>query len=601
MDFSEGAKRELREWAKTRGIGHFRRTCPDCSTERHNKNSECLSADIDADKVLARCWHCERQGAAKLIERVDFKPYVPSASAPVVKQKFEAVRTMGKALDAMTKAFLKGRGISETTAEIFGLTYAVAYFPDMKREGPGLAFPYYQDHKVVGHKVRSTEEKAHVCKPALYSLFGIQNVDMTESTQFLICEGEIDALSMYEAGIPNATSVPNGASSFSRVENQEDAKAVYAFLWTAKKEIDKAKRILIATDSDEPGQRLADELARRVGKHRCWRVAYPDDCKDANDVLLKHGKKKLAECVDKAEPWPIDGLYEASQYFPAVFDLYENGFGERVLTGIPAVDEIYSVGKGLLTIITGIPANGKSTFVDQLMVNMARTRDWTMGICSFENPPHVHIAKLSEMLMQKHFFDTSVPGKKMSMKELADIQPFINQHFKFLQQDDGKKATLDSIIERIKTAVFRWGIQAAVIDPYNYIQRPKSANNETEWIDDMLTQLRLTAQLLDIHIWFVAHPTKLPMDGEGSYPPPRGYSISGSGAWYSKADFGLTVHKVPDRPSQVRIINWKTRFDWLGKEGEASILYDNQKNCYISDAFTDLEPFTAGRYGDDDE
>lgn len=601
MDFTEQAKQELRAWAMTKGIGHFRRTCPDCSNDRYNKRSECLSADIDADKVLARCWHCEREGATRLVERVDFKPFVPAPKPVVAKPKFDAVKTIGKGLDAVSRAFLKERGISETTAEVYGVTYALAFFPDLRREGPAIAFPYYQEDKIVGHKVRCTEEKAHVCKPALYSLFGIQNVDMAESKDFIIAEGEIDALSFYEAGMMNATSVPNGASSFSRNDNADDAKAVYAFLWTAKKEIDKAKRILIATDNDDPGMKLADELARRIGKHRCWRVEYPEGCKDANDVLLKHGKAKLIECVDNAKPWPIDGLYEAAQFFPAVFDLYENGFGDRILTGIPAVDEIYSVGKGLLTIITGVPANGKSTFVDQLMVNLARTKGYVIGICSFENPPHVHIAKLSEMLLQKHFFDTSTPGEKMTAKELSEVQPFINQHFKFLQQDDGRKATLESIIERIKTAVFRWGIQAAVIDPYNYIQRPKTANNETEWIDDMLTQLRLLAASHDLHLWFVAHPTKLSMDNEsGEYPAPRGYSISGSGAWYSKADFGLTVHKVHDRPGVVRIINWKTRFDWLGKEGETTILYDNTKNVYINDALTDLEPFKA-RYGDDDD
>ena len=163
----------------------------------------------------------------------------------------------------------------------------------------------------------------------------------------------------------------------------------------------------------------------------------------------------------------------------------------------------------------------------------------------------------------------------MTKAELEGTLPFINTHFKFLSQDDGRKASLDSIIERVKTAVFRWGIQGAVIDPYNYIARPKSVESETQWIDDMLTQLRLLAQCHGIHLWFIAHPTKLVMDAEGNYPPPRGYSISGSAAWYAKADFGLTLHRDPKQPGVVRFINWKTRFDWLGKEGEASLLYSD--------------------------
>jgi twinkle protein len=204
--------------------------------------------------------------------------------------------------------------------------------------------------------------------------------------------------------------------------------------------------------------------------------------------------------------------------------------------------------------------------------------------------------------LQKHFFDSEL-GYKMSRQELESVQPFIARHFKFLNQDDGQKATLDSIIERIKTAVFRYGINAAVIDPYNYIARPAKADSETVWIDDMLTRLKLLAQSSGIHIWFIAHPTKLPMDSEGNYTPPRGYSISGSAAWYSKADFGLTVHRVPDRPGLVEVICWKCRFDWLGKEGKVGILYDTQTNVYLADAVADLPPmsYREAKRGDDGE
>ena len=98
----------------------------------------------------------------------------------------------------------------------------------------------------------------------------------------------------------------------------------------------------------------------------------------------------------------------------------------------------------------------------------------------------------------------------------------------------------------------------------------------------MLTKLRLMAQYHGIHLWLVAHPTKLQPDRDGVYPPPRGYSISGSAAWYSKADFGLTVYRIPDKPGQVKFINWKTRYDWMGKEGEATILYDVATHQFLT-------------------
>ena len=126
--------------------------------------------------------------------------------------------------------------------------------------------------------------------------------------------------------------------------------------------------MILATDNDAPGEALAEELARRLGKERCWRVRWPqkrdrprasssssssgdkvdvevlasedgglnsalpsltfqadikdvgtpdaidmdtDDGfrKDANDVLVKDGEDELRRLIDNAEPTPINGLY----------------------------------------------------------------------------------------------------------------------------------------------------------------------------------------------------------------------------------------------------------------------------------------------------
>lgn len=588
MQYTDDEKNAVRVWALAKGSGHYRRTCFACSETRTNKKARILSVTIDHEKALYMCFHCDAKGAVRLDpnDKRDAEPkWTEKKVAKGAVKKIEAI------LDPIAKQFLKGRGISEETAASYGVVNALAYFHDLRREDWAVAFPYIVNGRVQGHKVRCMAEKANTCDTTLGSLCGLQLVDMEKNSDFIICEGEMDMLSFGEAGVANATSVPNGSSSFTRDEGT-DIKTTMAFLWSAKEKMDAAKRIVIASDADEPGTKLAEELARRIGKHRCWRVAFPDDCKDANDVLLKHGGERLRTCVELAEPWPIEGLYEASAFAGNVTKLYDDGLGERILTGMPPIDDLYSCGPGLLTILTGIPGHGKSTMVDQFMLNLARRHGQSFAICSFENPIHVHIAKLAEMLTQKHFFETDRAGERMSKRELEDCLPFINEHFKFLSQDDGQKASLASIVERIKTAVFRWGISGAVIDPYNYIARPTKDVNETQWIDDMLTTLRLTAQYHGIHLWLIAHPTKLMPDRDGNYPPPRGYHVSGSAAWYSKADFGLTVYRVPDKPGVVKFINWKTRYDWMGKEGECEILYDTATNTYLTDIMDDLHPYS---------
>ena len=57
------------------------------------------------------------------------------------------------------------------------------------------------------------------------------------------------------------------------------------FIWNAKKKLDECQKVVIAMDSDKSGQAMAEELARRIGKDKCFKIEYPEDCKDANEVL----------------------------------------------------------------------------------------------------------------------------------------------------------------------------------------------------------------------------------------------------------------------------------------------------------------------------
>ena len=102
---------------------------------------------------------------------------------------------------------------------------------------------------------------------------------------------------------------------------EEETK--FAYLWNCRAVLDQAVRIILATDSDPPGQALAEELARRLGRDRCWRVRWPttEDTgeqqgqaelarKDANEVLMKDGHEELHRLVAAAEPYPIRGLFK---------------------------------------------------------------------------------------------------------------------------------------------------------------------------------------------------------------------------------------------------------------------------------------------------
>ena len=540
--------------------GQHRYTCPWCSPTRKKKHDTCLAVNRGYDSILYSCHHgdCGASGVVWLQEKN--KGYAKLEDRTPMKAASDY-----DSLDERHYEFLTSRGISAATAAKFKLV------GDDYKGIPALGFLYFdKDGKPQAIKHRKLSEKGFVCTNGPASFFGLDRIK--KGDDLVIVEGEMDVLALAEAGV-NAISVPNGAGlkvTEGRIDPSEDKK--FKFLWDAKEYVDAAKRIVIATDADAPGEALAEEIARRVGKERCWRVSFPEGSKDSNDVLLKQGTDALRKAVSEPTAWPVQGLYDAERFSDLVWELYDKGAGKGESTGYESVDELYSVVPGQVTIVTGIPSSGKSEFIDQVMMNLATTKGWKFGICSFENEPRFHIAKLMSKRAGVHFFEGY--HRRMNKEEALAAFNFVNEHFAFVHQDDGSLADLDSILDRLRIAILRFGIRGAIIDPYNFISRDNRDKSETEWISDMLTKVKAFAMGHGIHIWFVAHPTKMQRGADGRIPPPGGFDISGSAAWFAKADCGLTVHREKDDPTIAQIHIWKCRFAWVGKQGQTNLLYN---------------------------
>lgn len=560
-------KEQMRGVAVRLGQGQHKVVCPICSHNRKKKTDRTLSLKIDNEKALYQCWHCDEQGAVNLGEKIIFK------ERPVAIAK----KLQETDLSSASLMWLQGRGISEDTARKAGLKTVSHWIQSAGKETECIVFPYQNKGQTYASKIRSIELKGFSCNGAPSTMFNIENVEPKEA--MIICEGEMDALAFMEAGYSSVVSVPNGAVMKvvdGKIDPNEDNK--FKFIWNAKKRIEMSSKVIIATDGDASGQAMAEEIARRIGKDKCWKIDFDDKCKDANDVLMKRGTDGIDDLIVNSRPWPVAGLYQAEHFYDELDEIYEKGMGRGESTGYDNVDELYTVSEGQLTIVTGHPSSGKSEFIDQIMVNMAQSKGWKFAVCSFENEPRLHIAKLISKFKRKPFFEGQTD--RLSYDDLNHGKRFVQDHFSFLYQADGSQSTIDNIVDRLKVSVMRHGVRGAVIDPYNYIQRTGDAS-ETDWVSSLLTKIRVFAQAHGVHIWFVAHPTKMMRGADGKVPAPKGYDISGSAAWFAKADVGLTVHRPdPVRTVESEIHVWKCRFSWVGKQGVTELDFDMLTSCY---------------------
>ena len=541
--------------------------CPYCSGERRKTTSKDMTLTRKPDgAVVFHCHHCQTNGSVQ----------------PQQERKLSAVPSptiVSNALEAHHYDWLSKRGISKPTADKMKLFASEKYFSKLGKSADAIGFPYYRNGALVAAKYRSFPEKDFTQDSGgAHDFFGIDQV--IKGQPIIIVEGEIDCLTLLERGMTNVVSVPSGAPikvADGKVLPSEDKK--FAYVWNAREIIDAAPYVVLATDQDTAGQALAEELARRIGKEKCRLAKF--DKKDLNEVHLDDPSRNTVEdIIAGATAYPISGISDAGVYFERLNDLYNKGTGKGFSTGYQSVDEIYTVAPAQLTVVTGYPSSGKSNFIDQVMVNLARQNDWKFAVCSFENQPEIHISRLMEIYTRKRFFD----GKdRMSEQEKETAFKFVKEHFLFIDTNGEEPSTLDSILERARAAVKRMGVRGLIIDPYNYIELPRNEGTETAAISDMLTRVQKFCKAHDVHTWFIAHPSKITRQGVDQ-PRPDGMSIAGSMAWWAKTDCGITVHR---KDHHVEIAVWKCRYRWVGTQGETTMLYNKTAGTYSEnlDAF----------------
>jgi twinkle protein len=572
------AEKLLEHGIRLRGYspGNHKLICPKCSHTRKNKTDPCLSVTISGDGAVWRCHHCGNSGGVSEHER-DESSYRQPRRGALAKPTRQP--------DAVTPAILEwfsARGISEEVVRRNRIGAARTWLPGLEAEVDAIAFAYYRDCELVNIKFRAITSKSFAqVKGAEKILYGLD--DITDSKTAIIVEGEMDKLALEEAGLRNAVSVPDGAPKSVKDGDPDPADLKFEYLANCAGQLDRLDRIVLAGDADGPGHALAEELARRLGKERCWRVRWPDSgdapCKDANEVLQLHGPQVLAECIAVAEPYPIAGLHSVHDFGDETLALYRDGRSRGHSTGWAALDEYMTIRDGELSVVTGIPNGGKSEFIDALMVNLAKHYGWRFAVCSFENPPAEHIAKLAEKYLGLPFWDGAT--SRMSEADLQRGMEWVADRFHLIRADD-EAPTIDWILQAARGAVMRHGVRGLVIDPYNELEHKRQTNQtETEYVSQLLGKVKRFAQAHGVHVWFVAHPAKMQRDG-GSIPPPTLYDISGSANWANKADIGLVVHRDPSHdPTRTDLYIRKVRFKSVGKIGLVSLRYERSTGRYF--------------------
>lgn len=438
-------------------------------------------------------------------------------------------------------------------------------------KGNVIVFPFLEHGRVVNEKYRAPGKKFWQRAGGRRTFWNADALDdpalKSGHMPLVITEGEIDALTAIDCGFPLTVSVPDGAPAVADGDDPEklgelegsEESGKFEFLWNNRDRLKHVKRFILAVDNDAPGKRLAAELVRRLSAGRCLFVTYPTDCKDLNDVLTKHGPEHVASVLNAARPYPVRGLYRLSEYpeLPAV---------PTVSTGWWTVDKHLLPYPGEFMVVTGIPSHGKSTWVLNLLTNLASLHGWRSAIFSPEMPTVPHLRDKLRRI------------KGGTRQAEPHIDAFIDDAFVFIDADptggDEADFDLDFIIDKATDAVLRDGIRCLVIDPWNEVEHAKRRDETmAEYIGRGIRQLKRFARQYEVAVIVIAHPTK-EVGRDGKSRPPTMYDIDGSAHWFNKADHGVVIDRPNSYANESVIRIAKVRFDETGAKGEIRMNYD---------------------------
>jgi twinkle protein len=528
--------------------GEVKTTCPKCAQQRKKKNDPSLGVNID-DGVW-KCHHCGWSGSVNQYVRPEARPELKS----------DKIFT-----------YFTNRSILPETVTKFQISEGVEWMPQDQKEHKVICFNYYLEDDLINIKFKTSDKMFKMVKDARKIPYNINSIKDKEYV--IICEGEEECMVWDQCNRTSVVSVPNGASKNNN--NLEWLDSVYDMF--------EGKIIYLATDNDEPGRKLGEDLARRFDAADIRIIRFPEGQKDANDCLKAFGGLFVSRLFDDAQHMAVKEIAIVDDYLETILSYQENGFPVGYKVNLPETDKHLSWNRGELVVVSGIPTFGKTTWLDYMYVRLSQINGWKFGIFSPENMAPLKIMRLAEQLSGK-------PVTQMNRSELNRMLEIIKTRFYFFNTEKIEDFTLGALLKTAQTMVKRYGIDCLCLDPFNYIDNPSKEESTHDRAGDLLRELKKFAVHHDINVTLVAHPRKQDKTG-GQYNVPRMYDIAQSSHFYNVPDVGIIVHRtfVDGVNDPVEVFIQKIKHHFRGQLGSIQYNFDRATGRYSENGkFDDL-------------
>lgn len=518
--------------AQTRLHGNelqFKR-CPYCEGSGHDDYTFAVNVVSGAFKCLRAS--CGKQGHFVELARDFGYPLEFEGDTPKQYRQLPQIKLPVR--DGAIK-YLMGRGISADIARRYSITVS-------EKDNTVMMFPFYDENGILTFVKyrktnfdRSRDKNKEWCerdtKPIL---FGMKQCT-ADRKRLVITEGQLDSLSVVQAGIQNAVSVPTGAKGFTWVK--------FCHEW-----VDSFDEIVVFGDNEHGHITLANEMLIHFGYKKIKVVRNEDYLgeKDANDILRKYGATAIQTCINNATEMPTKHVKRLSDVESVNLEAQEH-----IRTGIYLLDKVIGgLYLGTVTVLTGRRGEGKSTLASQIVANTLNQTDnegqpYSVFIYSGELPNYHFKRWLDLQIAGNENIEESINEYGDTVYTLApDKVAIINSWYRdrayiydsnMIDADDDIEDP-ESLLETIANEVRRHNIKLVLIDNLmtavdigseNYFQAQSAFVNKVKKL----------AMRYNIAVLLIAHPRK------SSDSKLTNDSISGSGDITNRVDTVVTYSR----------------------------------------------------------
>lgn len=430
--------------------------------------------------------------------------------------------------------------------------------------GTVVAFPYIAGGKPYAAKFRAIEAKDWRSSQGVSR--GLYNADalmQNASLPIVLTEGEMDCLSVIQAGYERAVSLPDGWTvDGGKRDVLIEAEALFR----------QSPFVIVAGDADEAGASLPRTMANILRGHDVRFVTWPDGCKDANDVLVKHGEGVLNNCLLSARRMDPEG-----GFITGISDLPPLPSRRVLRPNNKPLDFVLAFEVGAMSVGTGTPGSGKSTLTTFAAYHVAMSEHVRVGFLAFETHPYKIRDHLCRLMTGKPWGELPEMAQQATAAKLDLSFRIVHRTY------DAGSHNLGWLKEMVYTLAVRDNCKLVIVDPWNELEHlPEPGESMTAYINFAIQQIRVWAEQYDCHICLIAHPRKMPTEGKPRSP--TGYDIADSAAFFNKPSLGFTVHQEQHESGMnyVRLSCWKVRDTQLYgfERGDVLLTFDQQAMDY---------------------